>query len=56
MDGRLPLEQLASRLHRRPFAVDAVLAGLIWFVAVLLPAGSYTAGAPRRRHSSSGRS
>ncbi len=39
MDG--PLARWSDRLRRHPFAVDAVIAGAVWFLTVLLPVDSY---------------
>jgi signal transduction histidine kinase len=39
VDG--PLDRSSDRLRRHPFAVDAALAGAVWFFAVLLPMESY---------------
>ncbi|MGY1623080.1 sensor histidine kinase [Geodermatophilus sp. SYSU D00965] len=41
MDGRPPLERLETWLRAHPSAVDAGIAGLVWFLTVLLPYGSY---------------
>jgi signal transduction histidine kinase len=35
------LDSATERLRGRPFAVDSLLAGAVWFLAVLLPAPSY---------------
>ncbi|MDT0278188.1 sensor histidine kinase [Blastococcus goldschmidtiae] len=39
MDG--PLDRSTERLRRHPDAVDAALAGAVWFLAVLLPLQTY---------------
>jgi signal transduction histidine kinase len=36
-----PLDRSGDRLRRHPFAVDAGLAALVWFFAVLIPAQTY---------------
>jgi hypothetical protein len=41
MDGRPPLERLETLLRDHPLGVDVAIAALVWFLTVLLPAGSY---------------
>jgi signal transduction histidine kinase len=41
MDGRPPLERTETWLRGHPSSVDAGIAGLVWFLTVLLPYGSY---------------
>ena len=45
-DGAMdePMERVADRLRRHPFAVDAAIAAAAWFCLVLLPAGMFWPG------------